>query len=73
MVQSRAVSVGWSLPVLAHPLAEVLALLELIVCESEKAAEQVQDMWDRARPLPAAPPRSRGEDRRAEVARFMEL
>lgn len=48
----------------------LLAFLEGVICENEDNAKRVQEMYDAARP-PA--PKASGEQRRADVARFMAI
>ena len=49
-----------------------LALVEGIVCESQETAEQIQALYDDAKPPPPPPPLTRGQLRRIEVHKFME-
>lgn len=74
MVQGRAIKHGLIGPqcprVIDLDLSLILALVELIVCEDEKAAAMVADMYARAKP---APPVTRGDERRQELARFAQL
>lgn len=50
-----------------------LSFIEGVVCESEDAAKLIQEMYDAAAPRPPAPPVTRGDDRRREIARFMSV
>ena len=74
VVTSKALMVGL-VPHCAPRLGQLdpltfLAFLEAVVCESEEGAQQIQRLYDEAKP---APPVSRGESRREELARIMNL
>ena len=47
-----------------------LTFLESVVCESEEGAQEIQRLYDEAKP---APPVTRGERRREELAHIMDL
>ena len=47
-----------------------LSFLEAVVCEGEDGAQEIQKLYDEARP---APPVTRGAARREQVERFMRL
>ena len=78
VVQARAVLAGLIGPngaarVLDLAPVVLLSLIEAILAETPDVAKQIDDMYEDAKPIPPAPPPTRGADRRAEIDRFMTL
>ena len=78
MVQSRAVLAGLVGPNSAARVLDLepvilLALIEAILAETPGIAEQIDTIYEDAKPLPPLPPPARGDGRRAEIERFANL